>query len=371
MPGRDISLTVDVELLESIERAMRGQLAGAIAVVDVRTGRLLAALSKPSFDPNVVSGSMGRPAIMDAFRRMYKDPLKPLLDKTISAAYPPGSTYKPFSALAGLDEHLISPQTQVDCRGGYEFGRRYFRCTGVHRNVNLHASIVQSCNTYYYALGELIHIDRLSKIGMDFGFGVKTGIGVNPESPGRMPTRAWYSRRYKGEGFRGGFTLLSAIGQGASTVTVLQLALSYAALANGGTLYQPQVVRSIETSDGTIVQDFPPRVRRIVDIPPERLKLVRMRFVASSKNVKARHTRKPLLASISQVRLVRRRSVTSHREVSIPRRCGTSIAITRGLLATLRRRRRKLRLWSWLNTAAVVVRTPCPSRCASFKIGNK
>jgi penicillin-binding protein 2 len=169
---------------------------------------------------------------------------------------------------------LITPQTQVDCRGGYEFGRRFFRCTGVHRNVNLHTAIVQSCNTYFYALGELIHIDRLSKIGMDFGFGVKTGIGVNPEARGRMPTRAWYSRRYKGEGFRGGFTLLSSIGQGASTVTVLQLALAYAALANGGTLYQPQVVRSIETSDGTVVQDFPPRVRRIVDLPPERLRMI-------------------------------------------------------------------------------------------------
>ncbi len=274
VPGRDVSLTVDVELLESIERAMRGQLAGAVAVVDVRTGRILAAASKPSFDPNVISGSMGRPAITDAFRRMYKDPLKPLLDKTISADYPPGSTYKPFSALAGLGEQLITPQTQVDCRGGYEFGRRFFRCTGVHRNVDLHSAIVQSCNTYFYSLGELIHIDRLSKIGMDFGFGVKTGIGINPEARGRMPTRAWYSRRYKGEGFRGGFTLLSSIGQGASTVTVLQLALAYAALANGGTLYQPQVVRSIETSNGTIVQEFPPRVRRIVDIPPERLKLI-------------------------------------------------------------------------------------------------
>jgi penicillin-binding protein 2 len=275
VPGRDISLTVDVELLQSIERAMRGQLAGAVAVVDVRTGRLLAAASKPSFDPNVVSGSLGRPAITEAFRRMYKDPLKPLLDKTISADYPPGSTYKPFSALAGLDERLITPRTSVDCRGGYEFGRRFFRCTGVHRNVQLHSAIVQSCNTYFYALGELIHIDRLSKIGMDFGFGVKTGIGVNPEARGRMPTRAWYARRYKGEGFRGGFTLLSAIGQGASTVTVLQLSLAYAALANGGTLYQPQVVRSIETSDGTIVQEFPPRVRRIIDLPPERLKLIR------------------------------------------------------------------------------------------------
>jgi penicillin-binding protein 2 len=274
VPGRDVSLTIDIEMEKTIERAMRGQLAGAVVVVDVRTGRILAALSKPSFDPNVVSGSEGTPAIAEAFRRLYKDPLKPLLDKTISAAYPPGSTYKPFTALAGLGEQLIWPNKQVDCRGGYEFGRRFFRCTGVHRKVNLHEAIVQSCNTYFYALGELIHIDRLSKIGMDFGFGVKTGIGVNPESRGRMPTRAWYSRRYKGEGFRGGFTLLSAIGQGASTVTILQLALAYAALANGGTLFQPQVVRSIETSDGTVVQDFPPRVRQIIELPPDRLKLI-------------------------------------------------------------------------------------------------
>lgn len=274
VPGRDVSLSVDVDLIQSIERAMRGHLAGAVVVVDVRTGRILAALSKPSFDANVVSGSLGRQVISETFRRLYGDPLKPLLDKTISAAYPPGSTYKPFSALAGLNERLITPRTEVDCRGGYDFGRRFHRCTGVHRRVNLHEAIVQSCNTYFYSLGELIHIDRLSKIGMDFGFGVKTGVGINPEARGRMPTRAWYSRRYKGEGFRGGFTLLSAIGQGASTVTVLQLTLAYAALANGGTLYQPQVVRSIETSDGTVVQEFPPRVRRIVDLPPERLRVI-------------------------------------------------------------------------------------------------
>lgn len=275
VPGRDITLTVDIELEKSIERAMRGQLAGAVVVIDVRTGRLMAAISKPSFDQNIVSGSEGKKAIGQAFSRMYKDPLKPLLDKTISAAYPPGSTYKPFSALAALNERLITPKMGVDCRGGYEFGRRYFRCTGIHGRVDLHEAIVQSCNTYFYALGELIHIDRLSGIGMDFGFGVKTGIGVNPESRGRMPTRAWYARRYRGEGFRGGFTLLSSIGQGASTVTVMQLALSYAALANGGTLYQPQVVRSIETSDGTVVQEFPPRVRHIVDLAPQDLALIR------------------------------------------------------------------------------------------------
>lgn len=274
VPGRDITLTVDIEVAKSIERAMQGQLAGAVVVVDVRTGRLLAALSKPSFDPNVVSGSEGVVAIREAFNRLYRDPLKPLLDKSMSAAYPPGSTYKPFAALAALDERLVTPASEVDCQGGYEFGRRYFRCTGVHRRVNLHEAIVRSCNTYFYALGELIHIDRLSKIGMDFGFGVKTGLGLNPESRGRMPTRAWYTRRYKGEGFRGGFTLLSAIGQGASTVTVVQLAMGYAALANGGTVYQPQVVASVQTSDGSIVQEFPPKVRRIVDVPLDRLQLI-------------------------------------------------------------------------------------------------
>lgn len=273
IPGRDITLTLDIDLVRSIERAMRGQLAGAVVVVDVRTGRLLAAVSKPSFDPNVISGGSGSQAVREAFSRMATDPLKPMLDKTVSAAYPPGSTYKPFTALAGLADHLITPRTEVDCRGGYEYGKRYFRCTGVHRRVNLHEAIVQSCNTYFYQIGESINIDRLARIGMDFGFGAKTGIGTNPEARGRMATRAWYTRRYK-DAFRGGFTLLAAIGQGASTVTVLQLALAYAALANGGTLYQPQVVRSIETSDGTIVQEFPPRVRRVVDLDRDHLALV-------------------------------------------------------------------------------------------------
>lgn len=273
IPGRDVSLTVDIELVASVEKAMRGQLAGAVVVVDVRTGRILAAVSKPSFDPNVVSGGSGIAAAVDAFRRLYTDPLKPTLDKTISAAYPPGSTYKPFTALAGLADGLVDPSAEVDCRGGYEYGKRFFRCTGVHRRVKLHDAIVQSCNSYFYDLGAHISIDRLAAIGLDYGFGIKTGIGVNPESRGRMPTRAWYTRRYK-EAFRGGFTLLSAIGQGASTVTVLQLTLAYAALANGGTLYQPQVVRTIETSDGTIVQEFPPRVRRMVGVDAEHLKLV-------------------------------------------------------------------------------------------------
>lgn len=273
-PGRDISLTLDIELEKSAEEALRGHLAGAVVVVDVRTGRVLAALSKPSFDPNVVSGAGGKEAVRDAFNRYFTDPLKPTLDRTMSAAYPPGSTYKPFSALAGLEAGTLEPSGQVDCRGGFEYGKRYFRCTGVHRHVNLHQAIVQSCNTYFYELGTRIPIDTLAELGVRYGFGARSGIGVNPEARGRMPTRAWYTRQYKGA-FRGGFTLLATIGQGATTVNVLQLALAYGALANGGTLYRPQVVRSIETSDGTVVQEFPPRVRRMVDTNPRDLELVR------------------------------------------------------------------------------------------------
>lgn len=264
-PGRDISLTLDMDLVESAERAMRGQLAGAVVVVDVRTGRILAAHSKPGFDPNVASGASGQEAVKEAFQSYYSDPMTPTLDRTVSAAYPPGSTFKPFSALTALEKDIVRPAEQVDCRGGYEYGKRYFRCTGVHRHVNLHEALVQSCNTYFYELGSRVKIDDLAEIGARFGFGVKTGIGINPEARGRMPTRAWYTRQYRGA-FRGGFTLLAAIGQGATTVNVLQLTLAYAALANGGTLYRPQLVRSIETADGTVVQDFPPRVRRVIEL---------------------------------------------------------------------------------------------------------
>src|SRR6185503_14427826 len=139
--------------------------------------------------------------------------------------------------------------------------------------VELHEAIVKSCNVYFWHLAEAVGMDRIAKVALDFGLGQKTGVGINPEAGGRMPTHAWTTLHHKGQ-FRVGYTLNFAIGQGAATVSVLQLALAYAALANGGTLYQPQIVRAVESSDGAIVQDFPPRVRRIVSMRPENLSLV-------------------------------------------------------------------------------------------------
>ena len=278
IPGRDLSLTIDIELQKAIDSARcAGSSPARVVVVDVRTGRSSRPSRKPSFDPNALSGGSGKKAIRDAFRRLNRDPLKPLLDKTISGAYPPGSTFKPFTALAALEDGLIDPNAEVECK-------RRLRVRQAHLPLHARAPQGATCTrpSRSRATSTSTSSPRRSawtsspQVGIDFGFGAKTGIGINPEARGRMPTRAWYTRRYKGQ-FRVGFTLNAAIGQGATTVTVLQLALAYAALANGGTLYQPQLVRSVETSAGTVVQEFPPRVRRMIDVGPEHLALIKER----------------------------------------------------------------------------------------------
>jgi penicillin-binding protein 2 len=270
LSGRDLRLTVDIDLVQAIDRAMRPHAAGSAVVVDVRTGRLLAMYSKPDFDPNDLSGGAGRDRIRESFNKLYTDSLRPMLDKTTSGAFQPGSTFKPFSALAALEDKIVDPLEHERCDGYLSFGRRIFHCTHVHGKVDMRDAIAESCNVYFFKLAEQVGMDRIARIATEFGLGAKTGIGVNPESPGRIPTRSWYALRYKGQ-FRIGFTLNTSIGQGATTVTPLQLALAYAAIANGGTVYSPQLVRAVETTDGSVVQDFPPRVRQKAKVAPENL----------------------------------------------------------------------------------------------------
>jgi penicillin-binding protein 2 len=275
IPGRDLRLTLDADLQKAMYKAMGGQLAGGAALVDVRTGRILGLVSKPSFDPNELSGGSGKKVIRDAFRRLFSDALKPALDKTVSGAYPPGSTFKPFTALAALEKGLIDPDLSTTCRGFLRFGRRIFRCTQAHGATDLHKAIAESCNVYFYTLVSQygVTMDMIAEMGMRYGFGKKTGLGINAETSGRMPTRAWMTLRNRGQ-FRLGFTVNAAIGQGATTTSVLQLALAYAALANGGTLYQPQLVRAVETADGAVVQEFSPSVRRRIKLEQSHRKIL-------------------------------------------------------------------------------------------------
>ncbi|MDD9947635.1 MAG: penicillin-binding protein 2 [Myxococcales bacterium] len=269
IPGRDLTLTLDMGLMRAVQRAFRGHPSGAAVVVDVHTGYLLALFSKPSYDLNEMSGRL----TVARAQEIQKNPFRPLIDKTIYESYFPGSTFKPISALTALQDAVYDGTERCDCPGYYELGGRKFRCGHSHGDTDLRKAIVQSCNVYFYRLGQAVGLDRLGHYARMFGFGEPSGLGLNTEAKGFFPTKAWYRERY-GARYRLGFTINAAIGQGDTRVTLVQLAMAYAAIANGGTLYVPQVVRSVDDPDGTSVAEFGPRVRRQVDVDPDHLKKV-------------------------------------------------------------------------------------------------
>ncbi|MBP9114522.1 MAG: penicillin-binding protein 2, partial [Polyangiaceae bacterium] len=274
IPGKDLRLTLDMDLVSSMEKAFRSQPAGAAVVLEAKTGRVLGLYSKPDFDPNDLSGAGGRARVRETFARLYADPLRPMLDKTMSGSFQPGSTFKPFSALAALENNSLDPDDRERCDGFLLFGRRVFHCSHVHGQVNMRDAIAESCNVYFYKVAETATLDPIAAVAREFGFGTKSGLGLNPEAAGRVPTRAWYALHYRGQ-FRVGFTLNTAIGQGANTASPLQLALAYAGIANGGVINFPSIVRAVETQDGSVLQEFEPRVRQVAKVRPENLARIR------------------------------------------------------------------------------------------------
>jgi penicillin-binding protein 2 len=266
-PGHTLILTIDAPLQRIAERALRNHPAGGIAVVDVKSGRILALVSKPAFDPNVMTGHLTRAEEA----QLEADPYKPFIDKTLRQHYYPGSTYKFVTAIAGLLDG-VNPEEKVTCKGWHELGRRTFRCMKAHGAVNMREAMSQSCNVYFWHVAERVGMDKLARVARDFGFGAPTGLGLNGDVPGRVPWKSWYEKR---DGFRIGYTLNTAIGQGDTEVTVLQLALAYAAVANGGDLWVPQLVERVETAGGDLVVDYPPALRRKLDVSPAVLAVVR------------------------------------------------------------------------------------------------
>jgi penicillin-binding protein 2 len=279
VPGSDVILTLDADLQRITERAMRNTRAAAVVVLEVDTGRILAMASRPAFDPNVMSGKLSG----DAEARLLSDHLHPFRDKALSETYNPGSTFKAISTLAGLEERVISPEDQVRCGGYVELGKRRFRCTHVHGVVNLHSAVVQSCNVYFYELGARPGmLDRLARYATDFGLGTPAGLGLNGEQAGFIPTEEWHRAQAAKDPTQGnviGHALNTAIGEGATRVTVLQMALLYAAVANGGRLWLPQVALRIESPTGQVTEEFQPRARRDVSVSAESLSFLRKALV--------------------------------------------------------------------------------------------
>lgn len=265
VPGHNLVLSIDARLQEVAERSFPAK-EGAVVVLDPQTGYVLAMVSRPSFDPNRMSGRITGKEM----KALIDDPYQPLLHRAIQQHYPPGSTFKPVVALAALSHGTVRPEQGTVCNGGYRLGRRRWRCwrAAGHGFMDMEHALQHSCDTYFYWLGDQMGLNPIAETARLLGFGSPTGIGLPHEVPGIMPDEAFLDRVHA-EGYQRGSALNAAIGQGAVTVTPIQLASAYAAIGNGGTVYVPQLVRRIEDADGRVLQEFLPEVKSRLEAPPE------------------------------------------------------------------------------------------------------
>ena len=266
--GDDVVLTIDAELQKLAEKAVAPHAAAAVAVVEVDTGKVLALVSKPSFDPNVMTGHLTRAekALLDA------DPRRPFVDKALAARYPPGSIYKFVTAIAALEDGVASEEEKITCAGALEVSGTNFHCTAAHGPLDLTWAIQHSCNVYFWQLAQRIGLDRMAQVAREYGLGAPTGIGLNGDAAGRIPTKSWYEQRGT---FKIGYSINSATGQGDVEVTVMQMAMAYAALANGGTVYVPHLVDRVVGKNGRVVVSYDPKIANQAGTPPEVLDVIR------------------------------------------------------------------------------------------------
>lgn len=238
VPGKPLQVTIDLDLQTVAELAMEGR-RGAVVALDPRSGEVLAMVSRPAFDPNAFAGRIPT----KLWKEIVNDPDKPLLNRAVQAQLAPGSTFKPFVALGGLETGAIDETTSVSCPGGANWYGRYFRCHSTHGRVELHRAIAQSCDVYFYSAGNRMGIDAIAQYAQMAGFGSKTGIDLPHEAAGLVPSSQWKMRTYRQKWFAGE-TISVSIGQGALIVTPLQLAAAVGGMAAGGVWQRPHVVRN-------------------------------------------------------------------------------------------------------------------------------
>jgi penicillin-binding protein 2 len=266
--GYNVVLTLDAGLQRLAEKAVATHAAAAAVVVEVKTGRILALVSRPAFDPNVMTGRLTRAEET----LLLSDPRKPFIDKTLRAQYPPGSVFKFVTAIAALEDGQALEDEPMTCTGNYKLSGTTFDCTSSHGKLDLLGAIQKSCNVYFWHLAERVGLDRIAEVARAYGFGAPTGLGLNGDGPGRIPTKAWYEQRTR---YKIGYAINAATGQGDVEVTPVQVAMAYAALANGGTLYVPQVVERVEGADGRVVVQYEPKVARQVGTSAAILDVIR------------------------------------------------------------------------------------------------
>ncbi|HKR34768.1 MAG TPA: penicillin-binding protein 2 [Steroidobacteraceae bacterium] len=258
--GNDLFLTIDLRVQQVAEEALRGQRAAAVAI-DPTSGDILAFVSTPAFDPNLFARGLSRPQYL----ALTEDPDRPMYDRALRGVYPPGSTVKPLFAIAALESGVVTSHDTRFCRGmwsapGYGRARRDWK-PGGHGTVDMRRALATSCDIYFFDMARLMGIDRMAGVLSRFGLGTPTGIDIEGERSGILPSTEWKKRAYKKPEFQVWFpgdTISVGIGQGQMLVTPLQLANAIAALANKGQRFKPRLVRAVrDVQTGKVKQITP------------------------------------------------------------------------------------------------------------------
>jgi penicillin-binding protein 2 len=269
--GHSLVVSLDSEMQRVAETAFLGR-AGSVVALEVNTGFVLAMASFPAYDPNLVTGRGSGKVLKD----LYANPDRPFINKPIQDHYAPGSTFKAITAIAGLRKGVITPHTSKHCPGYFRLGRTTWRCynRGGHGSVALLKALQYSCDTFFYSTGYELGPDRFAEGARLMGFGRQTGIDISGEQPGIIPDSPYYKKRFGA--VWPGLVVNNSIGQGDVAVTPLQLAVAYGAIANGGKILRPQLVREILGPDGRVVEIRQPEmVAELDDDEAQHLHIVR------------------------------------------------------------------------------------------------
>ncbi|MEK6743084.1 MAG: penicillin-binding protein 2 [Nitrospirota bacterium] len=270
-PGTDLYLTLDLDVQRAAEDAL-GSRAGAVVAMDPNSGEVLALVSHPTYDPNLFPrGISPRDWV-----KLSNDPSHPLYNRAIQSVYPPGSTFKIVVSLAGLDSGKIDPDEKITCTGSLRTGRRAFRCwkRGGHGQVDFHKGLVESCDVYFYTMGDRMGFDHVAEYARKLGLGSKTDIALADEKPGLVPTAAWKREKVR-EPWYPADNFINSIGQGFMQVSPIQAAQMIGAVANGGVFYQPMLLKRTRNRGTGAEKVFAPQEKRRAVFKPEALEAVR------------------------------------------------------------------------------------------------
>ncbi len=292
-PGSNLRLSIDMDLQKIAFEAM-GDYAGAVIAVDPNNGKILAMVSTPSFDPNLITTGITK----KDWNEIISNPLHVLTNRGIQGQYPPASTFKVITATAALEEKIVTPRTKIFSGASFWFKKHEYRdwkASG-HGKIRIHDAIVESSDTFFYQVGLKVGVDKLAEYSKSFGLGSKTQVSLLDEKSGLVPTSEWKKRRLKTKWYEGE-TVSVSVGQGYLLATPIQILNMYSAIANGGTLYTPQLVDRIETPEGKVLKEFTRIKKGRVSASTETIKLIQdaLRGVVTEEKGTARRLNVPAL----------------------------------------------------------------------------